>query len=168
MKRHTDPEILLLQAAADPIRLAILRQLALAGPVCACDIAAGYDVTQPTVSHHLARPARSRMDRGRTPRDVDLVLDAAGGDGPVRGDRTRVRSVVYADAEPSSAGRPAGRLTGPTEPVGPPLGYPCLAPEWRNGRRSGLKLRGPQGRPSSNLGSGTNVVRTRGRVRGGA
>jgi hypothetical protein len=28
-------------------------------------------------------------------------------------------------------------------------------PEWRNGRRSGLKLRGPQGRPSSNLGSGT-------------
>ena len=53
MKRQTDPEILLLQAAADPIRLAILRQLALAGPVCACDIAAGYEVTQPTVSHHL-------------------------------------------------------------------------------------------------------------------
>ena len=53
MKRHTEPEILLLQAAADPIRLAILRQLALAGPVCACDIAAGHDVTQPTVSHHL-------------------------------------------------------------------------------------------------------------------
>lgn len=53
MKRQTDPEVLLLQAAADPIRLAILRQLALAGPVCACDIAAGYDVTQPTVSHHL-------------------------------------------------------------------------------------------------------------------
>jgi ArsR family transcriptional regulator, arsenate/arsenite/antimonite-responsive transcriptional repressor len=53
MKRHTDPQILLLQAAADPIRLAILRQLALAGPVCACDIAAGHEVTQPTVSHHL-------------------------------------------------------------------------------------------------------------------
>jgi ArsR family transcriptional regulator, arsenate/arsenite/antimonite-responsive transcriptional repressor len=53
MKRQTDPEVLLLQAAADPIRLAILRQLALAGPVCACDIGAGYDVTQPTVSHHL-------------------------------------------------------------------------------------------------------------------
>ena len=53
MKRQTDPEVLLLQAAADPTRLAILRQLALAGPVCACDIAAGYDVAQPTVSHHL-------------------------------------------------------------------------------------------------------------------
>jgi ArsR family transcriptional regulator len=53
MKRQVDPEVLLLQAAADPIRLAVLRQLALAGPVCACDIAAGHEVTQPTVSHHL-------------------------------------------------------------------------------------------------------------------
>jgi len=53
VKRHTDPDVLLLQAAADPTRLAIIRQLALAGPVCACDIAAGYAVTQPTVSHHL-------------------------------------------------------------------------------------------------------------------
>ncbi len=53
MKRQTDPDVLLLQAAADPTRLAILRRLALAGPVCACDIAAGYDLSQPTVSHHL-------------------------------------------------------------------------------------------------------------------
>jgi DNA-binding transcriptional ArsR family regulator len=53
VKRHTDPEILLLQAVADPIRLAILRQLALTGPVCACDIGAGYEVSQPTISHHL-------------------------------------------------------------------------------------------------------------------
>ena len=53
MKRHTDPDVLLLQAAADPTRLAILRQLALAGPICACDVGAGRDVTQPTVSHHL-------------------------------------------------------------------------------------------------------------------
>lgn len=53
MKRPGDPDVLLLAAAADPTRLAILRQLALAGPVCACEIAAGYAVTQPTVSHHL-------------------------------------------------------------------------------------------------------------------
>ena len=53
MKRPADPDVLLLAAAADPIRLAILRQLSLAGPVCACDIAAGYNVAQPTVSHHL-------------------------------------------------------------------------------------------------------------------
>jgi ArsR family transcriptional regulator len=43
----------LLQAIADPIRLRILRQLAQIGPTCACDIAAGYEISQPTVSHHL-------------------------------------------------------------------------------------------------------------------
>jgi ArsR family transcriptional regulator len=35
------------------MRLQILRQLAAVGPMCACDIAAEYPVSQPTVSHHL-------------------------------------------------------------------------------------------------------------------
>ena len=51
--RTTDPDVLLLQAAADPTRLAILRQLSAVGPVCACDLTACCDVSQPTVSHHL-------------------------------------------------------------------------------------------------------------------
>jgi ArsR family transcriptional regulator len=53
MKRQTDPDVLLLQAAADPTRLAILRQLSDTGPVCACEFTACCDVSQPTVSHHL-------------------------------------------------------------------------------------------------------------------
>ncbi len=53
MKRAVDPDIRLLQAAADPTRLAILRQLSGSGPVCACDFTACCDVAQPTVSHHL-------------------------------------------------------------------------------------------------------------------
>jgi len=53
MKRQTDPDVILLQAAADPSRLAILRQLAAAEGVCACDFTACCDVAQPTVSHHL-------------------------------------------------------------------------------------------------------------------
>ena len=53
MKRATDPDIRLLQAAADPTRLAILRQLSADGAVCACDFTACCDVAQPTVSHHL-------------------------------------------------------------------------------------------------------------------
>jgi ArsR family transcriptional regulator, arsenate/arsenite/antimonite-responsive transcriptional repressor len=53
MKRATDPDVLLLQAAADPTRLAILRQLAATSGVCACDFTACCDVSQPTVSHHL-------------------------------------------------------------------------------------------------------------------
>jgi len=53
MKRMTDPDALLLQGAADPTRLSILRQLAGAAEVCACDLTACCDVAQPTVSHHL-------------------------------------------------------------------------------------------------------------------
>ena len=53
MKRTTDPDVRLLQAAGDPTRLAILRQLSAEGPVCACDFTACCDVAQPTVSHHL-------------------------------------------------------------------------------------------------------------------
>jgi ArsR family transcriptional regulator len=53
MKRIVDPDALLLQGAADPTRLAILRQLAAGGGVCACDFTACCDVAQPTVSHHL-------------------------------------------------------------------------------------------------------------------
>ena len=53
MKRITDPDALLLHGAADPTRLAILRQLAGGGDVCACDFSACCEVAQPTVSHHL-------------------------------------------------------------------------------------------------------------------
>jgi ArsR family transcriptional regulator len=53
MKRINDPDALLLQGAADPTRLAILRQLAADDEICACDFTACCDVAQPTVSHHL-------------------------------------------------------------------------------------------------------------------
>jgi ArsR family transcriptional regulator len=53
MKRPVDPDIKLLQAAADPTRLAILHQLSSDGSVCACDFTACCAVHQPTVSHHL-------------------------------------------------------------------------------------------------------------------
>ena len=53
MKRQTDPDVLLLQAVADPARLAILRHLSDVAEVCACDFTETCDVSQPTVSHHL-------------------------------------------------------------------------------------------------------------------
>ncbi len=53
MKRSLDPDVRLLQAAADPTRLAILRQLSGQDAVCACEFTACCDVAQPTVSHHL-------------------------------------------------------------------------------------------------------------------
>ena len=56
MKRHTDPDITLLAALADPTRLSIVRQLAAAGRagmICACDFVECCNVSQPTISHHL-------------------------------------------------------------------------------------------------------------------
>jgi ArsR family transcriptional regulator len=53
VKRQTNPDVLLLQAAADPTRLAILRQLSECGQVCACDFTDCCGLSQPTVSHHL-------------------------------------------------------------------------------------------------------------------
>lgn len=53
MKRATDPDVRLLQAAGDPTRLAILRQLSAGEAVCACEFTVCCDVAQPTVSHHL-------------------------------------------------------------------------------------------------------------------
>ena len=44
----------MLKALADPTRLEILRVVAAqSGPVCACDIVDRYELTQPTISHHL-------------------------------------------------------------------------------------------------------------------
>lgn len=48
-----DPDVQLLQALADPTRLAIVRELASSSEVCACDFTSCCDVAQPTVSHHL-------------------------------------------------------------------------------------------------------------------
>ncbi len=54
MAVQTDPDVKLLQALADPVRLAIVRQLgASSSAVCACDFTDCCDVRQPTVSHHL-------------------------------------------------------------------------------------------------------------------
>lgn len=53
MVKSTDPDIQLLAALADPTRLEILRELAAAPEVCACDFTSCCDVSQPTVSHHL-------------------------------------------------------------------------------------------------------------------
>lgn len=53
MKRSLDPDVRLLQALGDPVRLAIVRELASQSQVCACDLTACCGVSQPTVSHHL-------------------------------------------------------------------------------------------------------------------
>jgi ArsR family transcriptional regulator len=41
------------KALADPTRVAIMNRLAAAGETCVCDLTAAFDLSQPTVSHHL-------------------------------------------------------------------------------------------------------------------
>jgi ArsR family transcriptional regulator len=53
MTRSLEPDVRLLAALADPVRLDILRELAGSSEVCACDFTDCCDVLQPTVSHHL-------------------------------------------------------------------------------------------------------------------
>lgn len=43
-----------LKALADPTRLDVLRLIAAqSGPICVCHIVERFDVSQPTISHHL-------------------------------------------------------------------------------------------------------------------
>lgn len=41
------------KALADPTRIAIVNRLSAADEVCVCDMNAAFDLSQPTISHHL-------------------------------------------------------------------------------------------------------------------
>ena len=41
------------RALADPTRVAIVNRLAQAAETCVCDLTAAFDLSQPTISHHL-------------------------------------------------------------------------------------------------------------------
>src|ERR671923_2022367 len=41
------------KALADPTRVALVNRLAAADEVCVCDLNAAFDLSQPTISHHL-------------------------------------------------------------------------------------------------------------------
>ena|SRR5436189_4376851 len=41
------------KALADPTRVAIVNRLAAADEVCVCDLTEAFELTQPTISHHL-------------------------------------------------------------------------------------------------------------------
>jgi ArsR family transcriptional regulator len=43
----------LLKALADPIRLRLMSIIAASDEACVCDLTAPFDVSQPTISHHL-------------------------------------------------------------------------------------------------------------------
>ena len=55
-----------LRVLADPVRLSMLATLREArGPVCVCDFVAAYELTQPTISHHMGKLRRAGLVEAR-------------------------------------------------------------------------------------------------------
>jgi ArsR family transcriptional regulator len=50
---QADRIAVLLKALADPTRLRLMSMIAAADEVCVCDLLGPFDVSQPTISHHL-------------------------------------------------------------------------------------------------------------------
>jgi ArsR family transcriptional regulator, arsenate/arsenite/antimonite-responsive transcriptional repressor len=115
MKRQEDPDVLLLQATADPTRLSILRQLSAGSPVCACDFTACCEVAQPTVSHHLKVLRQAgwvTSERRGTWIWYAIRPEAAARFSAIS------RELAAPPADPSSGPRPpaGGRVSGPEQP----------------------------------------------------
>jgi ArsR family transcriptional regulator len=54
--RNVDSEVDVLKALADPTRLRMVGVLRRAAePVCICDFTAAFNLTQPTISHHMGK-----------------------------------------------------------------------------------------------------------------
>jgi ArsR family transcriptional regulator len=106
MARSNDPDVRLLAALADPARLAIVRQLASDGTVCACDFSACTDLAQPTISHHLRVLREAGVVHGeRRGTWIWYRLD------PAVGDRL---AAIAGELGGAGQARPASSLGGPT------------------------------------------------------
>jgi ArsR family transcriptional regulator len=51
--QQADQIAALLKALADPIRLRLMSMIAAVSEACVCDLLGPFDVSQPTISHHL-------------------------------------------------------------------------------------------------------------------
>src|SRR2546423_14654049 len=85
------------KALADPTRVAIVNRLAAADEVCVCDLNSAFELSQPTISHHL-----------RILREAGLVQASRRGTGA---DYRR---------GPRATGAPPGRPRGGTPPPSAP------------------------------------------------
>ena len=144
MARIDDPDVLLLGALADPARLAIVRQLAADGAVCACDVAPAAGLSQPTISHHLRVLREAGVVRGeRRGTWIWYALE------PAAGERL---SALGAALRPGDA-RPANALGGGPIGEGGRAGRASAAPRTRASgdapRRGARRLPSAAGDPAT-------------------
>lgn len=120
MTEEHEADLPLLEAVADPTRLAILRQLSADGPTCACELTGGRPIGQSTVSHHL-----------RVLRDAGWIAGERRGTWIWYAIRPEAVARFRAIAEGIEAGRPrpAGQLGRASR--GGRRGLEVLQPAWR-------------------------------------
>src|SRR5215212_7086013 len=142
MAKSSDPDIQLLAALADPTRMEILRELAGAPEVCACDFTSCCDVSQPTVSHHL-----------KVLRDGGAVVSERRGNwvfyriAPNLGERlAAITGGLVPGAGVSVSALAARAARSRAAPAGRPPGGPPPTPSRPKGRRtaSGVSSRHPE------------------------
>jgi ArsR family transcriptional regulator len=51
--RQAETAAALLKALADPVRLRLMSMIAASDETCVCELTGEFDVSQPTISHHL-------------------------------------------------------------------------------------------------------------------
>ena len=68
------------KALADPTRVAIVNRLARGSEVCVCDLTAAFDLSQPTVSHHLRILRDAGLVEAQRRGHVGVLPARAGGD----------------------------------------------------------------------------------------
>src|SRR5450759_2025483 len=144
MARFDDPDVRLLAALADPARLAIVRQLAADGAVCACDVAPAAGLSQPTISHHLRVLREAGVVRGeRRGTWIWYALEPAASE----------RLVAIGTALRPDPSLPAAALGGAAIAAGGPAGPASAAPRSRGSaaaRRSAARtLPSASGGPAS-------------------
>lgn len=61
-EHRVNPLVEVLKALADPTRLRIMSiLLRSSAPICICDLVAAFDLSQPTLSHHMARLKEAQL-----------------------------------------------------------------------------------------------------------
>lgn len=72
------------KALADPVRLRLLSMIAshAGGEACVCDLTGPFDLSQPTISHHLKVLRQVGLVEGERPRLVGVLPGAPRGAGP--------------------------------------------------------------------------------------
>lgn len=98
-----------LKALAHPVRLGMVRKLAVAGEICACDFTDDFDISQPTVSAHLRTLREAGLVTTRRDGTTICYSVVPGTLAKLGGELTGIDDTITVPRLPQLAGRRCGR-----------------------------------------------------------